>query len=90
MARPVSYNLIKKPLESDISIVDMPEGHQGEGFFATSLNKVIGLARKILSGLYLLPLHVAVSNSWQPWARITTWPGLGQKEWVSHPANVIY
>ena len=46
MARPVSYNLIKKPLEADISIVDMPDGHQGEGFFATSLNKVIGLARK--------------------------------------------
>ena len=46
MARPVSYNLIKKPLEADISIVDMPDGHQGEGFFVTSLDKVIGLARK--------------------------------------------
>jgi NADH-quinone oxidoreductase subunit B len=46
MSRPVSYNLIKKPLESDISMADMPDGHQGEGFFATSLNKVIGLARK--------------------------------------------
>ena len=46
MSRPVSYNLINKPLEADISITEMPEGHQGEGFFATSLNKVIGLARK--------------------------------------------
>ena len=46
MARPVSYNLIEKPLEPDISLAEMPEGHQGEGFFATTLNKVIGLARK--------------------------------------------
>src|SRR6476646_9811821 len=46
MARPVAYNLVKKPLESDISMADMPEGSMGEGFFATSLNKVIGLARK--------------------------------------------
>ena len=27
-------------------MADMPEGHQGEGFFATSLNKVIGLGQK--------------------------------------------
>ncbi len=46
MARPVSYNLIKKPLEGDISLVEMPDGSMGEGFFATSLDKVIGLARK--------------------------------------------
>ncbi len=46
MARPVAYNLVNKPLESDISMAEMPEGSQGEGFFATSLNKVIGLAKK--------------------------------------------
>src|SRR5678809_658547 len=46
MDRPVAYNLIKKPLEADISMAEMPEGSMGEGFFATSLNKVIGLARK--------------------------------------------
>jgi hypothetical protein len=46
MSRPVSYNLVKKPLEADISMAPMPSGHQGEGFFATSLNSVIGLARK--------------------------------------------
>lgn len=46
MARPVSYNLINKKLEADISMADMPEGHMGEGFFATSLSKVVGLARK--------------------------------------------
>ena len=46
MARPVSYNITDKKLERDISMVDMPEGSMGEGFFATNLNKIIGLARK--------------------------------------------
>lgn len=46
MSRPVAYNLNPKPMEKDISMVDMPEGHVGEGFFATQLNSVIGLARK--------------------------------------------
>ncbi len=46
MSRPVSYNITKKPLVSDISVGEMPNGHQGEGFFATSLDSVIGLARK--------------------------------------------
>lgn len=53
MARPVSYNIKEKPLERDISIVDMPEGHQGEGFFATKLSDVVGLARK--NSLWPLP-----------------------------------
>jgi len=46
MGRPVSYNLIQKPLEADISMAEMPEGSMGEGFFATKLSNVIGLARK--------------------------------------------
>jgi len=46
MARPVSYNINEKPLESDISVATMPEGYQGEGFFATNLSKVVGLARQ--------------------------------------------
>src|ERR1044071_1933637 len=53
MARPVSHNLIQKPLEADISMAEMPEGHQGEGFFATSLNNVVGLARQ--NSLWPLP-----------------------------------
>ena len=32
MARPVSYNLIKKPLESDISMAEMPKA-RGRRFF---------------------------------------------------------
>jgi NADH-quinone oxidoreductase subunit B len=46
MARPVSYNIHQKPLENDISISEMPEGYQGEGFFAMKLSDVVGLARK--------------------------------------------
>src|ERR1051326_1432836 len=53
MARPVSYNIKEKPLERDISIVDMPDGYQGEGFFATKLSDVVGLARK--NSLWPLP-----------------------------------
>ncbi len=30
---------------SDIKIVQAPEGVQGEGYFATSIDKVVGLAR---------------------------------------------
>ncbi|MBZ4188457.1 NADH-quinone oxidoreductase subunit B [Niabella beijingensis] len=51
--RPVSYNIKKKPLEADISMAEMPEGHQGQGFFATTLDSVIGLARK--NSLWPLP-----------------------------------
>src|SRR6201986_1991828 len=45
MARPVSYNITDKKLEADISMAEMPEGVQGEGFFTTSLSNVIGMAR---------------------------------------------
>ena len=53
MARPVSYNINEKPLERHISYVDMPDGYQGEGFFATNLSKVVGLARQ--NSLWPLP-----------------------------------
>lgn len=33
-------------LKSDIKTVEAPEGVSGEGFFATSLDRVVGLARK--------------------------------------------
>ncbi|MGX5820526.1 NADH-quinone oxidoreductase subunit B [Chitinophaga lutea] len=39
MSRPVQFN-------EKVKLVEMPEGMTGEGFFATSLDKVIGLARK--------------------------------------------
>lgn len=53
MGRPVSYNITNKKLERGITVAEMPEGHQGEGFFATNLSKVIGLARK--NSLWPLP-----------------------------------
>src|SRR5436305_4981510 len=46
MGRPVSYNITDKPLVTDISVTEMPEGYQGEGFFASKLSDVVGLARK--------------------------------------------
>ncbi len=46
MARPVSYNIKEKGRVDDISIAEIPEGFQGEGFMATQFNNVIGLARK--------------------------------------------
>ena len=46
MARPVAYNIKQKPLVKDISVAEMPEGYQGEGFFSTKLSDVVGLARK--------------------------------------------
>lgn len=43
MARPVRFNI---QAESDVKLVkEGPEGYAGEGFFATSLDKVVGLAR---------------------------------------------
>ncbi|MGN6533034.1 MAG: NADH-quinone oxidoreductase subunit B [Ginsengibacter sp.] len=46
MARPVQYNITDKPLEKPYSIVQGPEGYTGEGFFASKLSDVVGLARK--------------------------------------------
>ncbi|MDE3181805.1 MAG: NADH-quinone oxidoreductase subunit B [Bacteroidota bacterium] len=46
MARPVQYNITDKPLEKPISLVSAPEGYAGEGFFASKLSDVVGLARK--------------------------------------------
>lgn len=46
MARPVAYNIKQKPLESDISMAELPEGHQGEGFFAGKMSDFVGLARR--------------------------------------------
>ena len=48
MPRPVRFNIhaVKADQKDNISLTDMPEGHAGEGFFATSLSKAVGLARK--------------------------------------------
>lgn len=46
MGRPVRFN-------TKVKMVEMPEGSMGEGYFATSFDKVIGLARK--NSLWPLP-----------------------------------
>jgi NADH-quinone oxidoreductase subunit B len=43
MARPVQCNIYG---QTDIKLVDAPEGYQGDGFFTTTLDKVVGLGRK--------------------------------------------
>jgi NADH-quinone oxidoreductase subunit B len=41
MARPVRFNInpIQANLKDSIQMADMPEGHQGEGFFTTKLSE---------------------------------------------------
>ncbi len=46
MGRPVRFNIKQKSLETPYTIVDGPGGHTGQGFFATKLDDVVGLARK--------------------------------------------
>ncbi len=46
MPRPVQYN-------TKVKMVEMPEGYSGEGFYSTSFDKVVGLARK--NSLWPLP-----------------------------------
>ncbi len=46
MGRPVQYN-------TNVKLAEMPEGYSGEGFMATSFDKIIGLARK--NSLWPLP-----------------------------------
>lgn len=53
MARPVQYNITDKALETPITMVGSPDGFTGEGFFATKLSDVVGLARK--NSLWPLP-----------------------------------
>ena len=57
MARPVQYNINQKHLESSIAMGEAPEGFTGEGFFASKLSDVVGLARKNS----IWPLHFATS-----------------------------
>lgn len=46
--RPVRFNITPKKAEiaESIMMAEMPQGHTGEGFFATKLSDVVGLARK--------------------------------------------
>lgn len=46
MPRPVQYNITEKPIETPIGMVEGPPGFSGEGFFASKLGDVVGLARK--------------------------------------------
>jgi len=56
---------------SEINIVDAPPGTEGPGYFATSLDKVIGLAAQILYGRCRSQLLAVESNLWLPWVLTT-------------------
>lgn len=57
---------------SDIKLVDAPPGVEGQGFFATSLDKMVGLAKSIHYGLYHSRHHAAASNLWRQWVPTMT------------------
>jgi NADH-quinone oxidoreductase subunit B len=48
MSRPVQFNINPKPTdyEGNISKVELPVGHIGDGFFATKMSELVGLGRK--------------------------------------------
>jgi NADH-quinone oxidoreductase subunit B len=52
MSRPVQYN-VKNEGGKIVTVAAMPEGLQGEGFFATKMSEAVGLARK--NSLWPLP-----------------------------------
>jgi NADH-quinone oxidoreductase subunit B len=58
----------------------MPEGHQGEGFFATKLNDVVGLARK--NSIWPLPFATSCCGIefMATMGHITTWQDSEVKE----------
>lgn len=76
--------------DREVKLVAAPAGVEGAGFFATSLDKVVGLARSY--SLWPLPLQprAAVLNSWQPWDLIMILPDLGLKDQVFHHVRQIY
>jgi NADH-quinone oxidoreductase subunit B len=55
MSRPVRFNIhpIPADINNNISLAAMPDGISGQGFFATKLSDVVGLARK--NSLWPLP-----------------------------------
>ncbi len=59
MARPVRFNINAKQadIQDNVGLTSIPEGLQGEGYFATSLESIIGLGRQFS----LWPLPFATS-----------------------------
>ena len=55
MSRPVRFNIHPQQpdIHNNVAIAEMPPGLNGEGYFATSLESVVGLARK--NSLWPLP-----------------------------------
>jgi hypothetical protein len=79
--RPVRFNIHPKEanIANSIMMGELPDGHLGDGFFATKLSDVVGLARKFILLCHLQPV-VAVLNLWQQLPAITIWQGSVAKE----------
>jgi len=90
--RPVRFNLNPKEAEiaDAISMGKAPDGVPGDGFFATQLSSVVGLARKNSLWPLPLPLLVVALNLWQPWHRIMIYLVLVQSVLDFHHVSVIY
>jgi NADH-quinone oxidoreductase subunit B len=85
MSRPVQFNI--NPIPTDykghISVADMPDGHMGEGFFATKLSEVVGLARK--NSIWPLPFATSCCGI----EFITIWVALVLSDWPLLHASAI-
>ena len=83
MSRPVQYN-------NKVKMVEAPESLMGDGFMATSFEKVVGLARK--NSIWPLPFATSccVLNLWLPWPVIMTLQGLVPKGWAFLHGSAIY
>jgi len=90
--RPVRFNVHPKEanIADAISMGTAPDGISGDGFFATQLSSVVGLAKRIHCGLCLLQHLVVELNLWQRWRRIMIYQDLVLSVWDFLLVNVIY
>lgn len=81
--RPVRFNVHPKEanIAEAISMGTAPDGISGDGFFATQLSSVVGLARKIHYGLCRLQHLVVELNLWQPWHHTMIYQDLDLSVW---------
>lgn len=66
--------------EVNIDIKNKPDAYEGQGFIATKLDQVVGLAQRILYGHCLLRHRAVALNLWLRWEPTMTLPDLGWKD----------
>lgn len=91
MGRPVRFNIHEKSTRDwGINQASMPEGHMGEGFFATSFDKVVGLARK--NSIWPLPFATSCCGIEFMATMASTYDlgRFGAEDWASHPVSATF